>query len=290
MSTKLNLFRKYFGLWLLLLGSHSLFALTVQKSVYVHAGLMQCIDSNFIPSYSISFLDAYSQQQELIQLEQGDTLELTIYNQDSIDHTFFWSSMPSASTLVPSGGNVAIQYIGEFAGGDYLRGNKSSDPYMGLVLPILVTNSTKSSFLWDIHEKNRTFSGELIQGNSVDFSNYDPDYFFINGQANPQTLSDSLSRVKGNTGDSILLFIVNSGKSVHSLHFHGYHLEILQSSFNKADKGKSKDTFPIRGGEVLVLLLVPDKPGEYPVHDHNLIAVSGGGIYPNGMFTTLLIK
>jgi len=290
LSTKLKLFRTFIGLWLLLIGSHSLFALAVQKSVYIHAGLMVCIDSSFIPSYSISFSDAYSQQQELIRLIHGDTLELTIYNQDSMDHSFFWRSKPSMSTLVASGGNASIQYIGTFSGGDYLRGNKSNDVYMGLILPLFISNGSKSSFLWDIHEKNKTFSEELIQGNSVDFANYDPDYFFINGQANPQTLNDSLSRVTGNTGDSILIYIVNSGKSVHSLHFHGYHLEILQSSFNNSDIGRSKDTFPLRAGEIMLLLLVPDKPGEYPVHDHNLIAVSGGGIYPNGMFTTLLIQ
>ena len=41
--------------------------------------------------------------------------------------------------------------------------------------------------------------------------------------------------------------------------------------------------------EVLKLELIPDKPGVYPVHDHNLIGVTGGMFYPNGMFTTLRI-
>ena len=282
--------KRLLGIWLLLLGSHSLFATTVQKSVYVHAGMMRCSDSTFLPSYSISFADAYSQQQELLHIDLGDSLVVLIHNQDSLDHRFYWNSSPSLSILVPSGGSASIAYYGQEYGGDYLRGTLSSHPYMGLLLPLFVSPSSQSVFLWDIHEKSRGFSEELMLGNGVDFSAYDPDYFFINGNANPQTLSDSLSRVIGNEGDSLIIFIVNSGQSIHSLHFHGYHLEIIQSSFQSSNKGKSKDTFPVRAGEILTLLLVPDKPGEYPVHDHNLIAVSGGGIYPNGMFTTLLIK
>ena len=50
-----------------------------------------------------------------------------------------------------------------------------------------------------------------------------------------------------------------------------------------------KDTFPVYSMETVVLELVPDKVGEYPVHDHNLVAVSGANLYPNGMFLTLFI-
>jgi len=50
-----------------------------------------------------------------------------------------------------------------------------------------------------------------------------------------------------------------------------------------------KDTFPVYSMETVVLELVPNQVGEYPVHDHNLVAVSGASMYPNGMFLTLLI-
>ena len=70
----------------------------------------------------------------------------------------------------------------------------------------------------------------------------------------------------------------------------GYHLEIISSSENESHEGRSKDTFPIKSSQSMILELIPDKTGEYPVHDHNLVAVSGGGIYPNGMFLTMLIE
>jgi hypothetical protein len=34
---------------------------------------------------------------------------------------------------------------------------------------------------------------------------------------------------------------------------------------------------------------VPDKPGEYPIHDHNLVAVTGGGMYHAGMISTIVV-
>ena len=38
----------------------------------------------------------------------------------------------------------------------------------------------------------------------------------------------------------------------------------------------------------MTLLLVPDQPGMYPVHNHNLVTVATGG-YPGGMITRLNI-
>ncbi len=77
---------------------------------------------------------------------------------------------------------------------------------------------------------------------------------------------------------------------IHSLHFHGYHLKIVFSSKTPSNVGRLKDTFPVHSMESIILELIPDQVGEYPVHDHNLVAVSGGNIYPNGMFLTLLIQ
>jgi hypothetical protein len=42
--------------------------------------------------------------------------------------------------------------------------------------------------------------------------------------------------------------------------------------------------------ESLVLELVPDKPGMFPVHDHNLMAVTGNRVYNNGMMIMMTIN
>jgi FtsP/CotA-like multicopper oxidase with cupredoxin domain len=82
---------------------------------------------------------------------------------------------------------------------------------------------------------------------------------------------------------------MNNGLSIHSLHFHGYHLTVEKDSKNPSYTGRSKDSFGVYPNESLILSCTPDKPGEYPVHDHNLVAVTGGQQYATGMFSTILI-
>jgi hypothetical protein len=41
--------------------------------------------------------------------------------------------------------------------------------------------------------------------------------------------------------------------------------------------------------ESVVIEIVPDKLGQYSVHDHNLVAVAAAGLHPNGMFTIMNI-
>ncbi len=266
----------------------SLFARQVTDSAYIHTGLFSCLDSNTLPAHSISLSDEFRQQQELIKLSIGDTLQLIIFNRDTVDHELTWLGA-SASVFIKAGDQASTLYLAAAETGTYIASKNADLRYNGLILPLAVL-ANQPVFLWDIHEKSKSASEALFQGIPMNPKLYDPEYFFINGLANPETLSDSLARVKGAVGDSITIMIVNSGHSIHSLHFHGYHLEVLSSSRSQKQVGRSKDTFPVWPGECLRLLLVPDKPGEYPVHDHNLIAVSGGGIYPNGMFTTLLIQ
>jgi len=86
-----------------------------------------------------------------------------------------------------------------------------------------------------------------------------------------------------------MIYIANTGQSIHSIHFHGYHVKVVSSSKEPTHAGRSKDSLPVFPSETMVLQLIPDKPGEYPVHDHNLIGTTGGNLYPQGMFTTILI-
>ena len=123
----------------------------------------------------------------------------------------------------------------------------------------------------------------------VPWSVYYPNYFTINARSNPEINQDPLARIKGKVGDTLILYLANTGQSIHSIHFHGYHALVLYSSKNPSHVNRSKDTHPIYPMESLVLMIVPDKPGEYPVHDHNLVAASANNRYPNGMFTTMLI-
>ena len=92
-----------------------------------------------------------------------------------------------------------------------------------------------------------------------------------------------------NVNDEVYISMINAGIMSHTLHFHGFHVEILQSAKRPYTVGWIKDGIPLAPDEVVTVKLVPDKPGMYPVHDHNLISVLSGNVYPGGMITTLRI-
>ncbi len=60
---------------------------------------------------------------------------------------------------------------------------------------------------------------------------------------------------------------------VSPFHFHGYHVKIIDVKIHQTMLGWEKDTFPVFPGEAMTLLLVPDQPGMFPVHNHNLVTV-----------------
>lgn len=69
----------------------------------MHAGMLRCVDSTYIPSYSIAFVDSFKQQQELLRIATGDSLKLTSFNCDTIGHRFFLASDPSTTVMVAAG-------------------------------------------------------------------------------------------------------------------------------------------------------------------------------------------
>jgi FtsP/CotA-like multicopper oxidase with cupredoxin domain len=164
--------------------------------------------------------------------------------------------------------------------------------YMGLggMIVVLNPNSSAQNFYWNLKEHQPSYNDDIYNGLAADWSAYYPTYFTLNGNSNPHINDDESARVVGNVGDTLHVYMVNTGSSIHSIHYHGYHAEIIESTKFPSHVGRNKDTFAIYSMEIVVVELVPFQTGEYPVHDHNLVAVSGGNVYPNGMFLTIRIE
>lgn len=265
---------------------------TVNKDLFIISDSLRFGSGEVIPYTTFNDSESFSENNPVISLLEGDSLSIRVINNDSIVHQFKVKGFDQTLSTVNPGDTV---YVG-------MRFNNSGcyiyyDPlnypnnyHIGLSGMISVSRASYKSFYWNIKEHHIGLNTEIIEGQNIDWESYTPNYFTINGNSNPEINQDSTARIIGNVGDTIILFVSNTGKSIHSLHFHGYHGEIISSSKNNAHKGRSKDTFPIYPFETLVIQIVPDKPGEYPIHDHNLVAVSGGNVYPNGMFTSILIS
>ena len=268
----------------------NLLATNVEKSLYIISDSIQTVDSISVPYLSFNEEDVYSKESPIISINSGDTLKLWVYNLDSIIHNFAVLDF-SDTFIIPAGDSVYLEQVfmdeGLYIYHDPL--NYPKNTYLGLAGMIVVNDLDVQNFYWNIKEHNAQWNSDLVNNLAVDWENYDPKYFTINGNSNPHINADSLARIVGSVGDTLYLNIVNTGLSIHSIHLHGYHAEIMYSSAHSNHIGRSKDTFPIYPMETLVLKIEPHQPGEYPIHDHNLVAITGNNIYPNGMFTTILI-
>jgi hypothetical protein len=118
---------------------------------------------------------------------------------------------------------------------------------------------------------------------------YIPKYFTINERGFPETVADPLGAVNLELGQTAVISVANHGYMDQVLHFHGFHVLLMHDSATPQRIGWSKDTVPVRAGHTVTLKLVADQPGTYPVHAHNLIAVTLAGFYPGGMLTQITV-
>lgn len=267
-------------------------ATTVHYTLYINAGVYMAVDSQQFAGAAFNATPVYAAENARMTLSAGDTLEVKVINTDSVQHGFTIKGHGAGVAIDPGDSATSSAVFNEnntaFVYYDHL--NYPSYRALGLAGLIHVAAPGTSTFYWNLKEFQKDWAADHAQGNAVDWTTYYPDYFTVNGRSSPHTNSDPVARVTGSVGETIHIVVANTGQSVHSIHFHGYHAEIIYSSANAAHQGRSKDTFPVKSMETMVLEMIPDKTGEYPVHDHNLVAVSAGGIYPNGMFLTMLIQ
>lgn len=177
----------------------------------------------------------------------------------------------------------------ELASFDTVSIHFSSDPILQ-ALNFNSGDSLRGHSLFAFSDRALNYYWILNEHDKDQDSLWNPEWFSINGQIKDSLINNEDATIEGKVGDTILLFIYNAGQSDHSIHFHGYHQEWIWTSKHKHHIGRSKDTHPIERGERLVLQIVPDKPGLFPVHDHNLIATTGGGKHSNGMFIMMKIE
>jgi len=268
----------------------TLFSKNIPLKLYVYSGNLIAVNDSLIPILSIHTVDAFSQENIKILVDVNDTLSLWVVNKDNFPHDFRIKGMMGNISINPNDSSF-IQWsfpkVGVYTYFDSLDYPKNT--YLGLSGMIVVKDKIEKSFYWNIKEFDSKWNEQLIKGQSVNWTNYSPNYFTINGRSNPKIDLDPKARITGEVGDTLILYITNTGQSIHSLHLHGYHATILFSSKSPMHQGREKDTHPVFPMESIVLQIVPDKPGIYPVHDHNLVAASANNFYPNGMFTTMKI-
>jgi hypothetical protein len=215
-----------------------------------------------------------------------------INNHDEI-HGFKFVNEP-AGVEIAAGDSTMIAFMPEAAGA-YLFMDDINYPFnlaRGLSGVVIVkqTDDSVPDFVWFLNDHDEEWLLDLDNGDPVDPASYLADYFTINGNSFPGTTTDSLANVTGVVDEPLNIWIVNGGLQFHSIHFHGYHVDVLSHNGDPYPQPYSKDTIPVKPGVGLHTRLVPYQPGVYPVHDHSVSAVTAKGFYPNGMLVLLNIS
>lgn len=263
----------------------------VQQTLYLNRGMFLTVDSTTFPAMAFNDSPTFDALNKVLTISTTDTLILTVINNDTVTHGFAVKGYPGINGAIAPAGTYVDTLISSAERIFVYYDNYSMDyRYLGAAGMICVTNSMSNNFFWNIKEYQTSFNDTLAQGGTVNWNTYYPDYFTINGKSFPDLQNDTTARVTGQVGDTIRIFIVNTGQSLHALHFHGFHEKVLFSTSSVMQQGAVKESFPMRSMEGVVLELVPDKVGQYSVHDHNLVAVTGGNTHPNGMFIIMEIQ
>lgn len=258
----------------------------------IRDGNLVLVDNSSIPYSTFSSSAVFQSKSDLLIYEQGDVLDLNVVNFSAKVHAFQIDGMTSSPSINP-GDSVALS-LNLNISGIFRYYDPLNDPfnaYIGLsgILHVKEVGDVTPYFYWDLREHETQWNSDIISGSNPILTTYSPKYFTINGNSEPDIENDPLARITGTVGNELRIIVLNNGLSIHSMHFHGYHGTILSSSKNTTHVGRSKDTFPIYPNEHLVISIIPDKTGEYPIHDHNLVAVNGGGVYHAGMLTSILV-
>jgi hypothetical protein len=267
-------------------------ATTIDVRLIIKSGSLTLSGGNSVEVITYGNTNLFSKNSALLVWDLGDTINLKIVNNDNNTHGFNAEGLVSYGAI--NAGDSLTQIInlsntGVFRYSDNV--NPHFNSYLGLsgIIHIKDPSDLTPYFYWDIREVQSEWNPIINNSGAVNLTNYDPDYFTINGNHNPNINLDPIAKVTGSVGVEFKIILVNNGLSIHSMHFHGYHLLSIDDSKTPAFIGREKDTFPLYPHEHLILSCTPDKPGEYPVHDHNLVAVTGGQEYATGMFITLSI-
>ena len=283
----LSLVKKFFGFVLLIFCASYSWGMT--DTVYVQTALTNM--GNY-DTYRTTFSKSavFQKNNDFIYTNTGEELSLTIINLDTVAHDLSWHDGLSEGVL-SAGGSLTVTRTFTSLGTFGLYLTDFIGDRLGAFLPICVGLENQNHSLWNFWEMEQFISADIANGtlNTIP-TDYRPDIYTINAYHYPTTQVDTLGLIEGSIGDSIYISMINAGNMVHSIHFHGFHVEIIQMTKQNNRLNWKKDSVPFIENETATLLLVANKPGNYPVHDHNLISVLTNNVYPGGMISMIHIS
>lgn len=239
-----------------------------------------------------------------LNANEGDTINLTVYNQTLESHDFAIQSAGVGPVTIPAGGNKLLSFSAPPAG-DYIYFDPSTDAqtkqpnraigmYGALVvrpagqLPGAVGNvwaggpSYKKDYTWVLSDFDKLWN-KADKDRVVAPAAYKATYAFINGDFGSHSIKNKTNSPQQNVGDTIAIRIVNPGMIAHPIHFHGYHGEVWRVDNVRQTRVLEKDVINVGPMQTMVLVFHINQKGMYIIHDHTGMMVTQDGIYAEGM-------
>lgn len=262
-------------------------AQTIFDTAYINPGFLR-VESQNIPVALFTRTSNFDTADAVFRMSPGETLQLTFINLADIA-VEVGSDLNNETVNVPAGETRTLSISSIESGGFGLYAKNRELRYYGLSTVINVAPQNRTLHTWNFRAFDYRANEKIRLGEMPDFENFLPGVFTLNTEVYSLTQMNQKGMVHGSVNDSIYITFAGSNIMYHAPHFHGYHVEIVHSNQANHMIGWSKDSFPLHPDEIITVLLVPHQPGQFPVHDHNLISSTTNGNYPGGIMGMLHI-
>ena len=224
---------------------------------------------------------------------EGDVVEVTLTNSLDRDVNFVVQGLTSGTTAVAPGTTQVYTFTASTAGTFMYTDDVNGfiGKAMGLSGPLIVMpadgsqtlggaafDSQYTMFMSDMDDR---LNAAIAGGGTYKITDYEPNYYFVNGLIYPDTAADADTTITMNVGDDVGIRFVNAGVIEYPMHFHGYHANHVTTNRAANTAAVEKDTILVRPNATADAILPVAQAGIFPLHTHYVPGVTTNGVYTN---------
>jgi FtsP/CotA-like multicopper oxidase with cupredoxin domain len=234
---------------------------------------------------------------------EGDKVNVTVENNLYLPINFVIPGVLEDSVAVQPGDSYTYSFTANVAGSFmyYDAFNGTTGRAMGLSGPLVVLPADGSKALYSggptfdrqytlvLNELDDRLNQAVYNGESYDMTDYEPNYFFVNGLSYPETAKDDDTLVAMSVGEDVAIRFINTGLITSPQHFHGYHVNVTSRNRVPETTVIEKDTVVVDVDECVDVIFPVAQPGVYPLHTHFVPGVTANGTYLNPYGGALIV-